>query len=97
MRTQASQKCDLHKHVVKVKKLALTHRRNRTPNYNSSLSLLGKSLANEESALLLQQHNVESIEVRCLPLGLLRLPPLGPCALSPLFCHSRFVEEFLDC
>lgn len=62
----------------------------------SSLCLLGSGSLDQRPALLLEQHDVESVKVRCLPLGLVCLPLLSPCALGPLLCDVGLVEELLD-
>lgn len=60
------------------------------------LCLLGSGSLNQRPALLLEQHDVESVEVRGFPLRLLSLSLFGPRALGPLLSNIRFVEKLFD-
>lgn len=52
--------------------------------------------ADDTSALLLEQHDVETVKVSHLTLVLACGLLLGPGGLGPLLCHVLLVEELLD-
>lgn len=67
----------------------------KRPDANLSGGLLGGG-REHGAALLLEEHDVESVKVRERATGLDGSTLLGPAGLSPLLGNTGLVEELLD-